>query len=155
MDYYCDLCLKSIKPNSKFKHFKSNSHQEYNKCKHILLCHKNIDINDVDEAFYSYNIEHNKIFHYYLKKCEFKIVFNDYQFYPYVTSKLSDNKTMVSWKNLLMKVIDDFKDKGYTFKHIAELHNITNAHKKDMLYDFYINYNMCALEWKLNALIQG
>ena len=93
------------------------------------MSHKNIDINDVHEAFYLYIIEHNEKFDYYLVKYEFKSVFNDYEYSPYVTSKLSDNKTMIPWKNFLEKVIDDFKDKGYTFNHIAELQIITKAKK--------------------------
>ena len=60
MDYYCDVCLKYIKPNSKDSHFKTKSHQELAKCKHIKLSRKNIDMNKLDEAFYLYIIEHNK-----------------------------------------------------------------------------------------------
>ena len=56
-------------------------------------------------------IEHNKKFDYYLIKCEFELVFNDHQFCPNVMSNVSDNKTMISWKNFSEKVIDDFKDK--------------------------------------------
>ena len=52
----------------------------------------------------------------------------------------------------MMKVIGGFKDKGYTFNFIVQKHIITIAHKKDMTYDFYIKHNMCALEWKLNAM---
>ena len=33
-----------------------------------------------------------KKFDYYLVKCDFKLVFIDYQYCPYVTSKLSDKK---------------------------------------------------------------
>ena len=66
-------------------------------------------------------------------------------------SNVSDNETMISWKLFLEKVIDDFKDKGYTFNHIAGMHNITITNKLDMLYDFYIKHNMSTLEWKLNA----
>ena len=62
-------------------------------------------------------------------------------------------KTMFSWKNFLMKVIDDFKDKGCNFNDIAEIYIITIANKRDMSYDIYIKHNMCALEWKLNARI--
>ena len=80
-------------------------------------------------------------------------MFNVYEFSPYVTSKLSDNKTKIPWKNFLAKMIDDFKDKGYTFNHIAEMHIITIAKKLDMSYDFCLKHKMCALEWKLNALI--
>ena len=43
---------------------------------------------------------------------------------------------MITWKNLLEKVIDDFKDKGYTFNQIAQMHIITIAYKMDMSYDF-------------------
>ena len=60
MDYYFEMCLEKIKAKSKYKHFKSKSHQEFNKCKHIILSYKDIDINDVDEAFYLYIIEHKK-----------------------------------------------------------------------------------------------
>ena len=66
---------------------------------------------------------------------------------------VSDNKTMISWKNFLMKVIDDFKDFCYNFSPIAEKHIITMANKRDMSYDFYIKHNKCALEWKfLNGI---
>ena len=60
---------------------------------------------------------------------------------------------MISWKKFLEKVIDDSKNKGSTFNHIAEMHIITVANKLDMSYDFYIKHNMCALEWKLNAML--
>ena len=58
-------------------------------------------------------------------KCEYKLVFNDYEYSPYVTSKLSANETMILRKNFLEKVINDFKDKGYTFNHITEMQTIT------------------------------
>ena len=58
--YYCDICLKNIRARSKYKQFKSKSHQEFNKCKHLKLSHKNFDINDVDETFYLYLIQHKK-----------------------------------------------------------------------------------------------
>ena len=112
MDYYCDVCLKYIEPNSKYSQFKAKFHQEIGECKHIILSHKDFDINDTDEAFYLYIIEPNKKFDYYLIKCEFKLVFNDYDSFPGVKSKLIDNKTKIPWKTFLQKVIDDFKDFG-------------------------------------------
>ena len=68
-------------------------------------------------------------------------------------SIVSDNKTMISWKNFLMKVIDDFRDKYYNFSHIAEVDIITIVIKMDMSYDFYLKHNMHAIEWKLNAMV--
>ena len=112
MDYYCDVYLKYIRSNSKNSQFKSKSHQEFCKCKHTILSHKDIDISDVDEAFYLHIIERKKKFEQYLVKSEYKLVSDDYHYYPYVTSKLFDNKTMIPWKKFLENVIDDFKDRG-------------------------------------------
>ena len=153
MDYYCDLCDNYNKPNSKYKHFKSSSQKDFDKCKHILLSLKKNSINDVYEAFSLYIIEHNKKFDYYLVKCQFKLVFIEYQYCSYVTSKLSDNKTIISWSKFSKKTISDSEDKGYTFNQIAEMHIITIANKMDTSYDFYRKHNMCALEWKLNGMI--
>ena len=67
MDYNCEICLKKITAKSNYKHFKSKSHQKFDKCKHIILSHKNIHINNIDEALYLYIIEHNK-------KCDFYLI---------------------------------------------------------------------------------
>ena len=72
MDYYCEVCLKNIKAKNKYKRFKSKFHQEFDKCKHIILSFKDIDIDHVDEAFYLYIIEYNEKFDFYIITCEFK-----------------------------------------------------------------------------------
>ena len=152
MDHYCEVCDKYIKPKSEYKHFKSKIHKEFDKCEHKISSLKGIDIIKIDQPFHLYIIEHSKKVDYYLVKCQFKLVFKDYQFRPYVTSKLSDNKTMISSSNCLEKVIDDFKNKGYTFNHTAELHIITIAKKLHIQYDFYVKQNMHAVEKEKNAL---
>ena len=86
-------------------------------------------------------------------KCQFILFFNDYQYCSYVTSKLPDNKTLITWKSWLEEVFDGLKNKGYTFNHIAQMHIITIANKKDKSYDFYIKHNTYAVEWKINAMI--
>ena len=85
------MCVLKIKKLRTYKYFKSKPHKESDKCKQIILSLKDIDIKDVDEAFYLYIIEHNKKFDYCLVRCEFELVFNDYHYSPYVTFKLSDN----------------------------------------------------------------
>ena len=60
---------------------------------------------------------------------------------------------MISWSNFSENGMSDFKDKGYDFNYIAEMHIITIAIKLDMSYDFYIKHNMHAVEWNLNATI--
>ena len=63
------------------------------------------------------------------------------------------NKTSTSWSNYLTEIIDNLKEEGYHFNHIAEMDIITLAHKRDMTYDFYMKHNMPAFEWKLNVMI--
>ena len=87
-------------------------------------------------------------------KIEFKLVINNIQYCPYVTSELFSNKTMCSWYKILEKKLSDFKDKGYNFNHIAEKNFIAKAKKADMSYQLYLKHNMQAVEWKLNAMIR-
>ena len=71
----------------------------------------------------------------YIVNCEFEIVFNGNQYCSSVTSKLFDNKKIVSWSNFKKK-IGDFSDKGYDFNRIVEMNVENIANKLDMTYDF-------------------
>ena len=94
-----------------------------------------------------------KKYDYYLIKWEFKIVFNDIQYCPYVMSEICSNKTMCFQYSFLEKVINDLKVEGYNCNHIAEMNITTIVSKRDMSYDFCIKHNLCALEWNLFAKI--
>ena len=98
MDYYCDVCDKFIEPKSKIKPFKSNTQKKFDQCKQMEIIIENPDLNNVDEVFHAYNIQHNKEYDYYGIKCHFKLALNDNQPSTYVRSNLFDNKTMISWK---------------------------------------------------------
>ena len=50
-----------------------------------------------------YTLSNTKNYDFYLVKCEYKLVFNEYQYCPSITSELSDNKTMCSRQNFLVK----------------------------------------------------
>ena len=95
-------------PRANKKNSKSNARKKIKKCKHIELSIEFRNIDDVDRIFHSNITEHNKKYDYYLIKCEFNLVFNDSQYNPYVTSNLSDNKTMISRQTFLENVIEDF-----------------------------------------------
>ena len=136
MENYCDVCDEYIKPQSKSKHFKPDIHKELDECKHSLLSLKEIDVEDVDEAFYLYICEHNKKCYYHHLNCQFILAFLKYQHCPYMTFKLSDNKTMIAWSDFSKKIFNDFKDEGYTLNNIGGLHIITIANKLDMSYGF-------------------
>ena len=62
---------------------------------------ENPNINNVDEVFYTYILQHNKEYDYYHIKLHFNLVPNDNQYSTYVKSNLFDNRTMISWKNFL------------------------------------------------------
>ena len=111
MSYFCNVCDKTIKLKSKNKHVKSNSHKEFDKCKHIKLTIENPNINERDEISYAYIIEHNETFDFYVMKCEFILIFDDNQYCPYITSELFSIKTMCYWYNFLESAIRGFKGK--------------------------------------------
>ena len=92
MDYYCETCDKFISHKSEYKLFESIDHKELKKCRLTIISLKIIDMNLIDEAFYFYIVKHNKTFDYYLVKCQFKLISNEYEYCPIVTSKLSDKK---------------------------------------------------------------
>ena len=75
MDFYCEVCDKFIKPESKYKLFRSLSHKELVKCKHMESTIGKPDTDHVDLILYAYIIQQNKQHYYYLIKCHFKLIF--------------------------------------------------------------------------------
>ena len=86
--------------------------------------------------YFMLTLSNMKKIDYHLMKGEFKLVFNDNQNCPYVTSELHSNKTMSSWYIFLESVISEFKDKGYNFNHITELNIRTIVNNLDISYEF-------------------
>ena len=103
IDYNCKVCDKLIRPKSRYKHFKSNTHEEVDNCKHIKLTFKNLDINNVDRSSHEYNIQHKKNYDNYLANNHFELVFKDNQFCPCVTSTLFEKKTTIFCSNFKKK----------------------------------------------------
>ena len=84
MDYYRGICNKFTKPKSKYEHFKSNTHKEFERCKPIELSVENPTIYDVKRIIYSWIIEHSKKYDHYLIKCQHNLISNLYQNFPYM-----------------------------------------------------------------------
>ena len=153
MSCYCDICLRDIKKKSKYSHLNSKSHKEFEKHKRIILSLKNIDLKDFDEILYLYMKDHNEKINHYLLKVNFKLVFIDIQDCKYITTGMIDNRTFISWSNYLRGAINNLKEEGNDFSHLAEMDIITLAHKRDMTCVFYLKHNTPAFEWKLKAMI--
>ena len=86
-------------------------------------------------------------------KGQFKLDFNDNEDCKYLITSTINITTNISWSNNLREAIDSLKTEGYDFNQIAEIDNITPAHKRDKTCDFYLKHNMSTFEWKLSALI--
>ena len=112
-----------------------------------------MNLKDVDEILNLYTKDHDKEFHHYLLKGQFKLVFNNNEDCKIIITSMTDNRTFISWSNYLRDAIKNLKEEGYRFNHRAKMDIITLAHKRDMTYDFYLKHNMPAFEWKLNAMI--
>ena len=113
---------------------------------------KNVELRDVDEILYLYMKDHIKKFNQYLLKVQFKLFFNNKDCKNLMTD-LINNTTNISWSSYLREAIIRFKKEGYHFNHIAEMHIVTLAHKRDMTYDFYLKHNMAAFKRKVNAVV--
>ena len=103
------------------------------KKKHIKLSLKSVDLKDFEEILYLFTKNHNK--NHYLLKGQFKLVFNNQDF-KFVMTDMIDIETSISWSNYLREIIDNIKEEGYHFNHIAEMDIITLAHKRDMTHNF-------------------
>ena len=69
-------------------------------------------MDNIDKIFYTHINEYDNKYEYYYVRCEFNLVFSNMEDYPVASSKLTDNKTMVSWKIFVEFVINNFKNEG-------------------------------------------
>ena len=90
MDYYCDVCDKTIKINSQSKPLKSVTHNEFEKCVRIKHTIENPDFFALDSIFKDYITNHNKRFDLYVVESVFNLVF-DTEFHPHIRSDLLHN----------------------------------------------------------------
>ena len=65
-------------------------------------------------------------------KGEFELVFNNNQDCNYIMTGMIDNRTFISWSNYLREAVNDVKEEGCHFNHIAEMDILTIAQKRDM-----------------------
>ena len=113
MNYFRNLCDKTIKLKSKNNHFNTLTHKEFDRCEHLESTIENPDIEKIDNSIYGYVIQHNKKCDYYVVKCQFKLVFNNSQYCFYVMCILPDKKTIIPCSTFVEKIFNDFKNNGY------------------------------------------
>ena len=108
--FYCEICNQHIKNKSKSKHLKSKSRIEVIKSDHIILSSKDVYIDETDEAYSLYMIEHNKKYDFCKVKCQYNLVFDDGQHTEFITARLFDKRTRIWWKEFLIGNISGFSN---------------------------------------------
>ena len=107
-----------------------------------------MDIDEIDEAYSLYMIEHNK--NMIIAKSSVNLFFDAGQHTEYVTARIFHNRTRIRWKEFLSDVISAFSNIGHKFGYVREMNLITTVDKRDRTYDFYIKHNLHAVEWVNN-----
>ena len=74
--------------------------------------------------------------------------------FPVASSKLTENKTMVSWKVFAETIFNNFENEEFDFSHISQMNITVIAYKMDMIFDFYMQHNMHMIEWQLDKLFK-
>ena len=86
MNYYCDVCDKTIKIKSKNKHLQSLTQNKIEECIRIKQTIRSPDFFDVYEILNKYITNNNKELDLYLDIYDFSLVF-DTDFYPHSNSE--------------------------------------------------------------------
>ena len=135
MEYYCDVCDKTIKFKSKSKHLKSLTHNEYekniqqNRPLKILICLTQ------KKQLTNISLFILRKFDLYLVKFDFKLVF-DKEIYPHNNSELQRILTIFHLKRFLLLFNEFFMQRGYKFFHIYEMCFTTICNKRYTIYEF-------------------
>ena len=73
------VIIMSNLTNSIYKQLKSNNPKSFDKCKYNILTIDKTHKNETDIIIFSKFTENNKKLDFFLMKCRFKLVLNDYQ----------------------------------------------------------------------------
>ena len=106
MNYYCEICDKTMEHKSKNVHLKSFTHIEYEKSLQLTYTIINPDFFDIEKVFDGYITNHNEKIHFYFVKCDFKLDLN--KFTPHIKTKSYHNNSIVNLKRNLLHWIDYF-----------------------------------------------
>ena len=150
MDYYCDICDKTIKSKSKL--LRSLSHIEFDKCIRTKHTIEYPDFFDMDKIFKDYITNRNKKFDLYLVRYDFQIFFDE-EFYPRIQSEFQYNTKSFLLKRFLLNWIEYFSERGHKFSQIDEMNITTVSNKRYMNYEIYIKQLMQMVELNLNMII--
>ena len=150
MNYYCDICDKSIKLKIKKNHFKSLTYIQYEKIFRINHTIRKPYFFHIKKKFNVCITNHNKNFHLYLIKCAFKFV--SYNFTPYSKTGFYRNTTFIKFKRYKFYWIEYFI-KRTKFFHFNERNISTINEKRILTYERCITKPMRSVKLELNMIM--
>ena len=151
MDYYSEVCDKTIKLKPKNNILNSLTHIQYEKSLRRNHTDKYPNLFDIDKIFNDFISNHSGKFDLYLFKCDFHLVFNS--FTPYIKTDFYHNTSFIIFKGYLLYWIERFFGRRHKRSHNKELNNTTVIDQLNMTYDLFIQQPMQAIELKLNLII--
>ena len=108
----------------------------------------------IDRISNDYITNHNKKYHLFLIKCDFKLNFNNDFLKPiHIETDFYYNTKFINLKRYLFYQIDIFIERGYIFSCVAEMNITTVNGKMYMRYDYYIQHPLPSIEVKMNMIL--
>ena len=147
MEFYCDLCDKTIELNYKSKHLKSLTHNELDKYLQSKCKIENPDF-DIDEIFKAYITRKSKQFDSYLVEYDLKFVFHK-KIYPHVEVELRNSQSKLHLKKFFLDWIEFLSERRQRFSHIYEMNITFISAKRYMTYECSIKQLMQMVELNL------
>ena len=151
MDYYCDVCEKTIQLKSNKNHPKSLPHIQYERSFRISHTITNPNYFDMVKIINNYMANHKKKFDLYLLKCDFKLVFIN--FTPHNKTYFHRNTSNINLKRNLLYWIEYFIERGHKFCLINEMKITTINEKMNVTYQHHVKQPMQAVEIRLKVNI--
>ena len=97
MEYYCDVCDKTIKIKFKRKQLQGLTQKDLGKCQQKTTPPEILIFFDIDELCNNYITNHKKNFELHLIKSELKLLF-DGELYPHIESEVRINLSKFHFK---------------------------------------------------------
>ena len=153
MEWFCDVCDKTIEIKSERNHLCTLSHKEISSCIRIKYFIQNPDFFDEDSIVHEYITNLNEKFDIHLIKYDFTMKFIDKtntaecscNIKPELekagfayTSHREDNLTKFYLKRFLLLRVENFINRGYKFSHLSEMCMTTVDPLRNMSYQNHL-----------------
>ena len=148
LNFYCDVCDKSIKMKSKRKHLVSKFHKRLYHSIVTKYVIKNSEFFKIEDILWKHVDNYQKDFEYLVIICEWKLVFDNNIIFCEKTKEYNNTYHIRDLKIFLLEKVNYYEDDDYKFSHISEMNTTFLTNLRCMTYQNYIRQPKSMLEWK-------